>query len=148
MSILYIVGGTMMNYLNEICKIALEGIDKNREIYTEDKLIEALNNIIRPNMTNEEIRDSVMQIALELTSDMEPDWQFAASKLFVLKLYDNIKEKRGILEEKNLYNNLYEFISELTEKGLYGRYILENYTKEEILELEKEIKSERDFIMY
>ena len=44
-------------------------------------------------MTNEEIRDSVMQIALELTSDMEPDWQFAASKLFVLKLYDNIKEK-------------------------------------------------------
>ena len=37
----------MMNYLNEICKIALEGIDKNREIYTEDKLIEALNNIIR-----------------------------------------------------------------------------------------------------
>ncbi len=135
-----------MNYLNEICKIALEGIDKNREIYTEDKLIEALNNIIRPNMTNEEIRDSVMQIALELTSDMEPDWQFAASKLFVLKLYDNIKEKRGILEEKNLYNNLYEFISELTEKGLYGRYILENYTKEEILELEKEIKSERDFI--
>ena len=135
-----------MNYLNEICKIALEGIDKNREIYTEDKLIEALNNIIRPNMTNEEIRDSVMQIALELTSDMEPDWQFAASKLFVLKLYDNIKEKRGILEEKNLYSNLYEFISELTEKGLYGRYILENYTKEEILELEKEIKSERDFI--
>lgn len=135
-----------MNYLNEICKIALEGIDKNREIYTEDKLIEALNNIIRPNMTNEEIRDSVMQIALELTSDMEPDWQFAASKLFVLKLYDNIKEKRGILEEKNLYNNLYEFISELTEKGLYGRYILENYTKEEILELEKEIKPERDFI--
>ena len=87
-----------------------------------------------------------MQIALELTSDMEPDWQFAASKLFVLKLYDNIKEKRGILEEKNLYSNLYEFISELTEKGLYGRYILENYTKEEILELEKEIKSERDFI--
>lgn len=135
-----------MDYLNEICKIALEGIDKNREIYTEDKLIEALNNIIRPNMTNEEIRDSVMQIALELTSDMEPDWQFAASKLFVLKLYDNIKEKRGILEEKNLYSNLYEFISELTEKGLYGRYILENYTKEEILELEKEIKSERDFI--
>lgn len=135
-----------MNYLNEICKIALEGIDKNREIYTEDKLIEALNNIIRPNMTNEEIRDSVMQIALELTSDMEPDWQFAASKLFVLKLYDNIKEKRGILEEKNLYSNLYEFISELTEKGLYGRYILENYTKEEILELEKEIKPERDFI--
>ena len=119
----------MMNYLNEICKIALEGIDKNREIYTEDKLIEALNNIIRPNMTNEEIRDSVMQIALELTSDMEPDWQFAASKLFVLKLYDNIKEKRGILEEKNLYNNLYEFISELTEKGLYGRYILKTTPK-------------------
>ncbi|MBU5454934.1 ribonucleoside-diphosphate reductase subunit alpha [Caproiciproducens sp. MSJ-32] len=135
-----------MDYLNSICKLALEGIDGNRGIYTEEKLRKALINIIRPNMTNEEIRDSVMQTALELTSDMEPDWQFAASKLFVLKIYDNIKEKRGILEEKNLYSNLYEFISDLTEKGLYGKYILENYSKEEILELEKEIKPERDFL--
>ncbi|ASW42196.1 ribonucleoside-diphosphate reductase subunit alpha [Clostridium isatidis] len=135
-----------MSYLNNICKAALDGIDKNRGIYTEEKLIKALKNIIRPNMTNEEIRDSVIQIALELTSDMEPDWQFAAAKLFVLKIYDNIKEKRGILEEKKLYSNLYEFILELTEKGLYGKYILENYSKEEILELEKEIKPERDFL--
>lgn len=135
-----------MDYLNSICKLALEGIDGNRGIYTEEKLRKALINIIRPNMTDEEIRDSVMQTALELTSDMEPDWQFAASKLFVLKIYDNIKEKRGILEEKNLYSNLYEFISDLTEKGLYGKYILENYSKEEILELEKEIKPERDFL--
>ena len=34
----------------------------------------------------------------------------------------------------------------MTDKNLYGKYILENYTKDEIDELEKEIKPERDFI--
>ncbi|MDZ4975691.1 ribonucleoside-diphosphate reductase subunit alpha, partial [Clostridium perfringens] len=48
--------------------------------------------------------------------------------------------------EENLYGNLYGFISEVTDKGLYGKYRLEKYTKEEILELEKEIKPERDFL--
>ena len=34
----------------------------------------------------------------------------------------------------------YGFIKELTDKGLYGKYILDNYSKEDIEELEKEIK--------
>ena len=38
--------------------------------------------------------------------------------------------------------------ADMTDKSLYGKYILENYSKEDIDELEKEIKPERDFLIY
>lgn len=134
-----------MNLL-ELCKSSLEGIDKNKYIYNEDKLINALKHIIRPNMTEEQIRDSIIQTSLELTSDMEPEWQKAAERLYVYKLYDEVRKNRNLNKDENLYYNLYSFIKELTAKGLYGEYILKNYTEEDILELEKEIKPERDFL--
>lgn len=134
-----------MDLLN-ICSDALIGINKMDGIYTEEKLLGALNNIIRPNMSEDEIRDSIIQISLELTTDMEPDWQKISEKLYVYKLYDEVRKNRNLSKDVELYSNLYDFIEKLTNKGLYGKYILENYTKDDILELEKEIKPERDFI--
>lgn len=133
-----------MAYLDEILNYAIEGIEDNKNIYTKDKLVKALNNIIRPNMSNKEILNSVIQISLELTSDMESKWQYVASKLYVRKLYEEVSKKRK--KDGNIYEGLYEFIKDLTDKGLYGEYILENYTEEEICELEKEIKPERDYL--
>lgn len=134
-----------MDLLN-ICSDALIGINKMDGIYTEEKLLGALNNIIRPNMSEDEIRDSIIQVSLELTTDMEPDWQKISEKLYVYKLYDEVRKNRNLSKDVELYSNLYDFIEKLTNKGLYGKYILENYTKDDILELEKEIKPERDFI--
>ena len=132
--------------LLDICSNALIGINESKEIYNEERLLEALNHIVRPNMTDEEIRDSLIQVSLELTTDMEPKWQVAAERLYIYKLYDEVRRNRGLTSDDNLYGSLYEFIRELTDKGLYGKYILENYSKEEVLELEKEIKPERDFL--
>ena len=132
--------------LLDICSNALIGINESKEIYNEERLLEALNHIVRPNMTDEEIRDSLIQVSLELTTDMEPKWQIAAERLYVYKLYDEVRRNRRLTSADNLYGSLYEFIGELTDKGLYGKYILENYSKEEVLELEKEIKPERDFL--
>ena len=143
--ILYIVEGENMELL-ELCKQSLIGIDKDNNIYNEEKLINELKNIIRPNMSEDQIRDSIIQISLELTNDMEPQWQKAAERLYVYKLYDEVRKNRNLNEDENLYGNLYRFISELTEKGLYGEYILKNYTEEDVIELEKEIKPERDFL--
>ena len=97
-------------------------------------------------MTEKEIRDSLIQVSLELTTDMEPKWQYVSARLYIYKLYDEVRENRQLDENKDLYSDLYDYISELTNKGLYGKYILENYTKEEIKELEKELKPERDFL--
>jgi ribonucleoside-diphosphate reductase alpha chain len=135
-----------MSVLNELCKDAICRIKDKDGIYTEEKLLIALENIIRKDMNSNEIRKSLIQVSLELTTDMEPSWQYAAAKIYTYELYDKIRITRNLNENGDLYKNYYEFIQELTEKGLYGKYILENYSQNDILELEKEMKIERDFL--
>ena len=131
--------------MNKICKFAIEDIKDKDGIYNEEKLIKSCSNIIRPGMTEEEILLSVMQCALELTTESEPKWQYAASKIYIYKLYKEVSNNRGLKEEKP-YSNFYNFIEEMTAKNLYGKYILENYSQEEVAELEKYIKPERDYL--
>ena len=121
--------------LEGICEKAISRIDNNEEIYVKEKLIDGCKNIIRNSMSEEEIRSSVIQVALELTTEQEPKWQYVASKLYVERLYDEVKINRNKKIEEIPYSNYYEFICEMTNKNLYGKYILENYTKEEIEEL-------------
>lgn len=135
-----------MSALNELCKEAICRIRDNEGIYNEEKLLNALNHIIRDGMNSSEIRKSLIQVSLELTTDMEPNWQYAAARMYTYELYDKIKCIRNLKKYEDLYTNYYEFIKDLTGEGLYGEYILQNYSKEDILELEKEIKAERDFL--
>lgn len=135
-----------MSYLEKICEEAVKEIKDEEKGYTKEKLIDRCKNIIRPLMKEGQIRDSVMQIALELTTEKEPKWQYAASSLYVYKLYNKVQVSRKTISDINPYKNFYRFIKEMTEKNLYGKYILENYTKEDIEVLEKEIKPERDFL--
>ena len=135
-----------MSYLENICIQAVNKIKNEEEVYTKEKLIGRCKNIIRPLMTEDEIRNSVMQVALELTTEKEPKWQYASASLYVYKLYDEVRKNRKINKEVDPYKDFYKFIKEMTERNLYGKYILENYTKEDIEILEKEIKIERDFL--
>lgn len=135
-----------MEKIQELYELALEAINSESEVYNIDRLKEKLDLIIRPGMDYYDIRDSLIQISLELTTDMEPEWQCIASKLYVYKLYDKVRKNRKLDDNEELYSNLYGFIESLTQQKLYGKYILENYSKEEIEELEKELKPERDFL--
>ena len=135
-----------MSILNDLCIDAISGIKDDEGIYTEEKLLEALKHIVRENMNENEIRKSLIQVSLELTTDMEPKWQYAAAKIYTYELYDEIRKNRNLENNADLYSDYYEFIKKLTDKGLYGKYILENYSKEDIEELEKAIKPKRDFL--
>ena len=135
-----------MSILNDLCIDAISGIKDDEGTYTEEKLLEALKHIVRENMNENEIRKSLIQVSLELTTDMEPKWQYAAAKIYTYELYDEIRKNRNLENNADLYSDYYEFIKKLTDKGLYGKYILENYSKEDIEELEKAIKPERDFL--
>lgn len=135
-----------MSLLSELCKDAINKIKDNEGLYTEDKLLDALNPIIRKEMNKREIRNSLIQVALELTTDMEPNWQYVAARAYTYELYDRVRSSRNLEDDKNLYQDYYEFIESLTERGLYGEYILKNYSRDDILELEKDIKPERDFL--
>lgn len=132
--------------MKELCKNAIEDIKDEYGTYTEEVLIEKMELIIREDMSDEEIRESLIQVALELTTDMEPNWQNIAAKLYVEKLYDKVRKNRNLKDNTALYKNLYGFIKELVEDKLYGKYILENYSEEDINELEKALKPERDFL--
>lgn len=135
-----------MSILNKLCKDAVLGIKDEEGIYTEEKLLAALEHIIREGMDDNEIRKSLIQVSLELTTELEPNWQYVAARQYIYELYDEIRNIRRLHENENLYKNYYEFIKDLTERGLYGEYILNNYSKEDILQLENEIKPERDFL--
>lgn len=135
-----------MSLIRELCNFAMADVKDKNNIYTEEKLYRALENIITDSMEKKEIIKAIIQSSLELTSQEEPNWQRVAAKLYTHLLYDDVRENRGLDNNEDPYANLYGFIKELTDKGLYGAYILENYDKEDILELEKEIKRDRDFL--
>lgn len=102
--------------LRKLCNLAIEGIKDNDGTYTEEKLLKALEHIIRDAMDINDIRKSLIQVSLDLTSDMEPNWQYAASTVYIYELYDKVRKNRNLDVKKNLYDNYYEFIKELTEK--------------------------------
>ena len=135
-----------MEKIEKLCREGLLAIKDNEGIYTLDRLKEALEHIITPRMNDKQLMECIIQVSLELTTEMEPKWQYVSARLYTLKLYDEVKKIRGIDSESGLYSGLYKFIEELTEEGLYGKYILENYTEEEVKELENVIKPERDFL--
>ncbi|WP_300350347.1 ribonucleoside-diphosphate reductase subunit alpha [Clostridium sp.] len=135
-----------MTLLKRYCSWSLRELSDESGLYTEEKLQVALDNIVTSAMGEKEIVKSFIQVSLELTSQTEPRWQEIAAKLYVKNLYDEVRENRGLEQGEDPYDNFYDFIKELTDKGLYGKYILGNYSKEDIEELEREIKRERDFL--
>ena len=135
-----------MTLLEKYCAWSIEELNDETGLYTEEKLMVALDNIVTSKMGEKEIIKSFIQVSLELTSQVEPRWQEIAAKLYVKNLYEEVRVNRGLEEGANPYDNFYGFIKELNDKGLYGKYILDNYSKEDIEELEKEIKRERDFL--
>lgn len=134
-----------MTLIDKMCKEAMSLLE-DKELYKEEALKEALKNIIRDENDENHIKDCLMQCSLELTSQMEPKWQKIAANYYTIKLREQVKANRGLKKDDNPYCNFYNFITDLTQRGLYGKYIIENYTKEEIEDLEKEIKPERDFL--
>lgn len=81
--------------------------------------------------------------AVELITPEAPNWEFIASRLLLMQI------ERGISrEEAKLYiDSFYGKISYLTDQNLYGRYILEHYTKSEVEELGRYLDSSRDYLL-
>ena len=88
-------GGVKVINLDNICQNAVNEIDDFQGIYIKEKLVERCKNIVRESMDMNGVRDSVMQAALELTTEQEPKWQYIASKLYMNRLYDEVKLNRG-----------------------------------------------------
>ncbi|GKX68870.1 ribonucleoside-diphosphate reductase subunit alpha [Inconstantimicrobium mannanitabidum] len=135
-----------MKELFSLCEKYISEIKDEEGIYTFQRFMEAFESIKRKDAHIDEILNSLIQVVLELTTEMEPRWLEVAAKLYIFKLYKEVKTNRKLAEGENLYLGLYDFVKKLTDEGLYGKYILENYSKEDIDELEKSIKPDRDYL--
>ena len=74
--------------------------------------------------------DLLIRSAAELTTKEEPGWEIVAGRLLSSKIHRQLKEtesRMGILD-------FYSKLKYLTDEGLYGDYILQNYTYQEIQE--------------
>lgn len=124
----------MKNYISQVMKKFPEAE------YNVCKLEQGYERLKRENMTEEDILQALTKAAVELTQETEPKWEYIGARFLYMKFEKRLKTelaKRGI-------ESFYEKIQYLTKEGLYGSYILENYSEEEILEAESYMKLERN----
>ncbi len=106
----------------------------------------------RDGITTEEIQAVLIRTAAEKVSPEAPDWQYAAARLLLYDLYKKVAHIRGyevrdeLSKEYKPYNTegFYDFVKDFVHRGIYGEYLLENYSEEDFRELAKEIKPDRD----
>ncbi len=96
--------------------------------YNLDHLLIKFTAFYKKDMKLNERLSALIQAAVELTTQEAPDWEYIAAR-FVL-----VKFERTLHKELERYqiSNFYEKVRFLTKEGLYGDYILDHYSKEEI----------------
>ncbi len=110
----------------------------------------------RDKMTTKEIQKTLIQTAIEKVISTEEDafgnivkktninWQYVAARLLIYDLY-----KEAAINRKYHhfgYGDFYSLLQELTAQNLYGKYLLEVYTEQEIQELGNYIDGNRDYL--
>lgn len=110
------------------------------EIYPFPVLCGKFIGFLKSDMDSNERLGALVKAAMELTSQEAPRWENIAGWLLAFQFARNLSAE----EEKRGLGSLYDKITYLSEQGLYGHYILEAYTREEIDEAEQYIVLERD----
>lgn len=133
-----IVTGTGKPLMAEMLKEIQE--DFAGKEYSLTVLAKKFADICKPGMTPDERLSALIKAAVELTTQEAPDWEFIAARLLNFRL----AEKRAAVSGKRSF---YEKLVYLTEEGLYGSYILDSYSREEIDEAAGFICPERDKLL-
>lgn len=134
----------------KMVKLACEGIEGCDPLELElDSRIQ-----FRDGMTTKEIQRTLIQTAIEKVIQNSKDnngnnikktnanWQYVAARLLCFDLYKEAKISRYY--NSFGYGDYYELVKKLVKMKLYGEYLIENYSDEEIKELSKYIVVERD----
>lgn len=107
-----------------------------------EELVEDLCPYLQEETNPLDFESLLIQLASEKTKIESPGWQFVAARLLIRRLYREVGQDRGLKE--NVYADFPNVLQRLTEKGLYGSYLLEAYSRKEIADLGKLIRPERD----
>ena len=113
------------------------------EAYSLNILADKFAGVLKTGMNQKERLSLLIKSAVELTSQDAPQWEFIAADIFNFKLARELKST----EAQWGLNSFYDKLWFLTQEGLYGSYILENYSKEEIDEAETFICNDRNHLL-
>ena len=129
-------GEKLLRTIKRACE-GLDGCDP-RSLET------AVHKQLRDGMSSQELMRTTIQAAVEKTSVEQPNWQFVAARLLLADRYKEAARNRGYASVG--YGDFYTLIVRLEEIGRYGKYIRQRYTKEEIDELSRYIRPQRDLL--
>lgn len=108
--------------------------------YSISILREKYISFAKPNMSDGEKLQMLSKAAVENSTAFAPLWEKIAARILTFSFKRALKER---MLSYGIYS-LYDKIKFLTSEGLYGEYILENYTKNEIDEAETFIDERRN----
>lgn len=125
-------------------EILLQEIERqfSGEEYALEHLAEKFSSFQKERMQEEESFHFLIKAAVELTTQEAPKWEMIAARLRMLSFSKELEKTMKACE----ITSFYEKVVFLTEQGLYGAYILEHYTKEELDEFEGFLDSERNYL--
>ena len=112
-------------------------------VYSMVTLQEKFANLCKPGMSHKEAIDTLIKAAVELTTPEAPAWEMISARILSYRSEQKIKKQEDEIGIDGFYNKL----KYMTSEGLYGEYILQNYTEEEINEAATFIKEERNKLL-
>ena len=130
---------------DEGLKAVLKGItrDYNGMEYSLALLAEKFKSFHKDEMKQADKLSALIKASVEMTTQEAPDWEFIAARLLSYKLHGDIRQ----FEETVGVTSFYDKLHYLTEEGLYGSYISEAYSPEEINTAAGFIDPQRDALL-
>ena len=111
--------------------------------YSMVTLQEKFASFTKPGMSQKDSIDALIKAAVELTTPEAPAWEMISARILSYRSEKNITR----LEEEMGLKTFYRKVKYMTEEGLYGDYILQNYSEEEINEAATFIDPERNKLL-
>lgn len=111
--------------------------------YSMVTLQEKFSSFTKPGMSQKDAIEALIKAAVELTTPEAPAWEMISAR--ILSYHSEKKITR--LEEEMGLKTFYRKVKYMTEEGLYGNYILQNYSEEEINEAATFIDPERNKLL-
>lgn len=128
-------------HITEVLKhIAADFTDKEYSILL---LIDKYASFSKVGMTATERMDALIKAAVELTTQEAPEWEFIAARLLNYQLNKRIAR----FEDSEGLMSLYDKLKFLTDRNLYGAYILQQYSKAEIEQAATFIDASRNHLL-
>ena len=123
-------------------RATLKGIEKDfsEDEYDLSYLLSKFKSFLSKETSEEGKVKALIKAAVELTSFEAPKWEYIASRLYIYSFNNKLKQ----IQKELGITSLYSKIQYLVDNDIYGTFLLEKYTKEEIDECEKMIVKPRD----